>query len=108
MRRWLIIANASISSTAPSRLTNWTSSALIAAPRPMRTSAGPPRGRTLAWDGPALRSSREQQLHQHPDHREQERGGQELGHAEDPHLRAQRFEQREQRAADRELAHQRR
>jgi hypothetical protein len=42
-------------------------------------------------------------VHEHGEHREQERGGEELGRAEDAHLGAEGLDQREQEAADREL-----
>jgi hypothetical protein len=47
-------------------------------------------------------------VHQHREHREEERGAQELGGAEDPQLRGHRLDQRQRRAADGELGDQRR
>jgi S1-C subfamily serine protease len=47
-------------------------------------------------------------VNQHADHRQQEGGGKELGHAKDAHLGAQGLDQGQQHAADGELEQQQR
>src|SRR6267378_2443654 len=48
-----------------------------------------------------------QEMRQHAEHGEQERGGQELGREEEAQLREQRLDQREAGAGERELARER-
>src|SRR4051794_29953559 len=81
MRRCDSIANASIRITAANRLISWPANWLIGGPR----------------------SDAEEDVDEDADHREQERGAEELRDAEDPHLGVGRLQQREQDAADREL-----
>src|SRR5258708_38713415 len=83
MRRCDSIANESSSRNAASTLTSW-----------------PEKGASM--------SASNEEVRQHPQHREQERGGEELGREEKAQLREDGFGQREARPGERELHRERR
>src|SRR5712671_1484681 len=81
-RRWDSIANAISRRNAASTFTSWERSGIPT-------------------------SAFHQEMRQHAEHREQERGGQELGREKEAQLREQRLDQREAGAGERELARKR-
>src|SRR5712692_7061444 len=82
MRRCDNIAKASSSRNAASTLTSW-----------------PEKGASM--------SALNEEVRQHPQHREEERGGEELGREEQAQLREDGFGQREARPGERELKRER-